>query len=150
MFGDTASRTDGFGVSVNSSETPVPSSALKTSAKVQVWIVAIMLAALGMWGMVGAWLSRTWQPILLSAAMLLAAMAVVSRQWWARYLVFALSAVYVGLCIWYAGCSLLRGDFANKSVMYAFISLLPLSAFLAMACYWAYVAAVHLKRRNVS
>jgi hypothetical protein len=107
-----------------------------------------MLAVLGMWGMVGAWLSRTWQPALLSAAMPIAAVAVVTRRWWARYLVFALSVVYVGLCIWFAGRSLLRGDFANKSVVYTFISLLPLNAFLAMACYWAYVAAVHLKYRN--
>lgn len=75
--------------------------------------------------------------------MLIAAVAVVSRRWWARYLVFALSAVYVGLCNWYAGRSLLRGDFTNRSAVYAFISLLPLIAFLVMACYGAYVAAVH-------
>jgi len=126
------------------------SSPLKTSARVQIWIVGIMLAVLGMWGMIGAWLSQTWEPALLSAAMLIAAVAVVSRRWWARYLVFALSAVYVGLCLWYASRSLLRGDFANKSVMYAFISLLPLDAFLTMACYWAYVAGLHMKRRNAS
>jgi hypothetical protein len=101
-----------------------------------------------MWGLLAAWTERKWQPTILSAAMLIAAVAVVSRRWWARYLVFALSAVYVGLCIWYAGRSLLRGDFTNKSGAYAFISLLPLSAFLAMACYWAYVAAVHLKDRK--
>jgi hypothetical protein len=109
-----------------------------------------MLVVLGAWGLIGAWIEGKWQPTILSAAMLIAAVGAVGRRWWARYLIFALSAVYVGLCIWYAGRSLLRGDFANKSGAYAFISLLPLGAFLAMACYWAYVAAVHLKYREVS
>jgi hypothetical protein len=104
---------------------------------------------LGAWGLIGAWIEGKRQPIILSAAMLIAAVAAVSRRWWARYLVFALSAVYVGLSIWYAGRALLRGDFASKGVAYAFISLLPLNAFLAMACYWAYVAAVHLKYRKM-
>jgi hypothetical protein len=109
-----------------------------------------MLAVLGLWGLSAAWIEGKWQPTVLSAAMLIAAVAMVSRRWWARSLVFALSAVYMGLCIWYAGRSLLRGDFANRGLAYAFISLLPLDAFLAMACYWAYVAAVHLKIRKGS
>ena len=139
----------GSGVSVNSGEMPVPASSLNASGKIQIWIVAVMLGVLGAWGLIAAWIEGKWQPTFLSAAMLIAAVAVVSRRWWARYLVFALSTVYVGLSLWYIGRSLLRGDFANKSGAYAFISLMPLSAFLAMACYWAYVAAVHLKYRKM-
>jgi hypothetical protein len=108
-----------------------------------------MLGILGAWGLIGAWIDGKWLPTILSAAMLIAAVAVVSRRWWARYLVFALSVVYVGLSVRHVGRSLLRGDFANKRGAYAFISLLPLNAFLAMACYWAYVAAVHLKYRKM-
>jgi hypothetical protein len=149
MFGATDFRTDGFVVSVNSSEMPVSSSPFKTSARVQIWIVAVMLAVSGMWGIIGAWLSRTWQPTILSAAMLVAAMGTVSRRWWARYLVYALSALYVGLWIWYVGRAVFSGYYVGKSATYVFISLLSLNAYLAMACYWAYVALVHLKTRDV-
>jgi hypothetical protein len=123
------------------------SSSLTRSGKIQIWTIATMLAMLGAWGLIGAWLARMWPPTLLSAAMLIAAAGAVSRRWWARYLVYA--ALYVGLWIWYVGRAVFSGYYVGKSATYVFISLLPLNVYLAMACYWAYVAVVHLKTRDV-
>jgi hypothetical protein len=121
---------------------------LSVSARVQVWIVALMLAILGSWGLIEAWLEQTWPPSIVSAAMVVTAFGALTRRWWARYFIFALSALNAGTWVWFVGRSLMRGYFSNKGATYLFISLLPLNAFLAMACYWAYVAAVHLKNRT--
>jgi hypothetical protein len=81
--------------------------------------------------------------------MVVAAAGAISLRWWARYLIFALSALYVGIWVWTVGPDLLSPGLLKRGAADAFLLLLPLNAFLAMACYWAYVAAVHLKNRDV-
>jgi hypothetical protein len=120
---------------------------LKPTAVFQVWLASALLGAYGVYLAVVNWKANfpVWGAVF-AAPWLFAAVVVLLRMFWARFLVFALSALFVLMWFYYLVRNAHAGAFIGWSRSLIIVSMLPaVVAGLALA-FCCYVAARYMRR----
>lgn len=82
-------------------------------------------------------------PILSAAA----ALGVAYRKHWSRWLVLLLVVLFVGTWIYWISVAAISGFYRTRPLQYTIISLIPGSAFCAVAVFCVYVVLLRLRPR---
>jgi hypothetical protein len=111
----------------------------------------IVAAAAVVVGGYGAWVLRQgiemahWQSVCFGAAALVTALAMLARQPWSRFMVYALVSVFGISWIYVVVVAIRAGAWKEYDALRTFLSLVPGLGMLAVALICAFVAAKFLR-----
>jgi len=121
---------------------------MRSISFVTVAIAALIVGAAGAWVLWAGIQAQSWHSIAYGSATLVAGLAMLARQPWSRFLVYAVVAVFIVAWTYIVMGAVRAGAWAQYDTLKRLLSLVPGLTMVGIALACAFVAARFLPRRG--
>jgi hypothetical protein len=121
---------------------------MRSISFIAVAIAALIVGAAGAWVLWAGLQAQSWHSIAYGAVTVVAGIAMLARQSWSRFLVYAVVATFIVAWTYIVVGAVRAGAWVQYDTLQRFLSLVPGLAMVGVSLACAFIAARFLPRRG--